>query len=184
MRGPSDFIFNGRDPFKKRPSKESPSLSEDSSGHAAIYKEALGQIEKKMELQIKKIFDRVYEVKRDLDYRMRNVKRHMEVTEARVEELSTQLNMLRVKQDAAEYNARARNQNTTVTSKEMFLCPLRNPETNEDVHCPATLGELESYRGSQLDALLQDLGEPIPTALKHKMEVIKWALGIRNANYT
>ncbi|EHK45262.1 uncharacterized protein TrAtP1_003515 [Trichoderma atroviride] len=183
MRGPSDFIFNGKEAFKKRPPKESPTLSEDSSGHPGTYKEALGQIEKKMELQINKIFDRISEVRRDLEYRMRNVKKHVEATEARVEELSIQLNMLRAKQDAAEYNARARNQNTTVTSKEMFLCPLRNPETNEDVYCPATLEELESYRGSQLDALLRDLGEPIPTALKHKMEVIKWALGIRNANY-
>ncbi|KAM0471741.1 hypothetical protein ACHAPX_009133 [Trichoderma viride] len=184
MRGPSDFFFSGKEPFKKNPPpEESSPPSEDSSGHPAIYREVLGQIEKKMELQVKKILDRIYEVKRDLEYRMRNVKKHMEATEARVEELSNQLNILRAKQDAAEYNARARNQNTTVTSKEMFLCPLRNPETNEDVSCPATLGELESYRGSQFDVLLRDLGEPIPTALKHKLEVVKWAMGIRNANY-
>jgi hypothetical protein len=40
-------------------------------------------------------------VKRDLEYRMRNVKKHMEATEARVEELSTQLNILRAKQNAS-----------------------------------------------------------------------------------
>lgn len=102
MRGPSDFFFSGKEPFKKHPPPKAPSSpSEDSSGHPAVYKEVLGQIEKKMEAQVKKIFDRIYEVKRDLEYRMRNVKKHTEATEARVEELSTQLNMLRVKQDAA-----------------------------------------------------------------------------------
>jgi hypothetical protein len=101
MRGPSDFFFSGKQPFKKQPPKESPPPSEDSSGHPAIYREVLGRIEKEMELQIKKIFDRIYEVKRDLEYRMRNVKKHMEATEARVEELSTQLNILRAKQNAS-----------------------------------------------------------------------------------
>lgn len=101
MRGPSDFLFNGKDPFKKHPPKESPPPSDDTLGHPAIYKEVLGQIEKKMELQIRKIFDRIYEMKRDLEYRMKNVKKHIEATEARVEELSTELNMLRVKQDTA-----------------------------------------------------------------------------------
>lgn len=101
MRGPSDFFFNGKKPFQKQEPKESPTPSEDGSGHPAVYREMLGQIEKKMELQIKKIFDRMYEVKRDLEHRMKNVKKHMEATEARIEELSTQLNMLRAKQNAS-----------------------------------------------------------------------------------
>lgn len=54
-----------------------------------------------MELQIKKIFDRIDELKRGADYRFRNIKHQLEVTEARVEELHVQLNMLSAKQSAA-----------------------------------------------------------------------------------
>lgn len=102
MRGPSDFFFSGKEPFKKHPPPKAPSSpSEDSSGHPAVYKDVLGELEKKMEVQVNKIFDRIQEVKRDLEHRIRSVRKHTEATDARVEELSNQLNMLRVKQDAA-----------------------------------------------------------------------------------
>lgn len=39
------------------------------------------------------------------------------------------------------------------------------------------------FLGSELDALLHALGEPVPTATNHKLEIIKWALGIRNGRY-
>ncbi|KAL7922661.1 hypothetical protein ACQKWADRAFT_292035 [Trichoderma austrokoningii] len=183
MRGPGDFFFSGKEPFKKHPPDGSPAPSKESPEHVAGYKEVLDQLEKDMEGQVKKIFDLMFELKKDLEYRIKNLRKHLEVTEARIEDLSNQLNSLSAKQSAAEYNSRARDQNSLVTSKEMLLCPLRNPETNNDVLCPATLGELESYSGSELDALLQSLGEPVPIALKHKMEIAKWAMGIRNSQY-
>lgn len=101
MRGPSDFFFSGKKPFQQLQPEEVSSNSGDSSEHPKIYKEVLGQIEKKMELQIKKIFDRIDELKRGADYRFRNIKHQLEVTEARVEELHVQLNMLSAKQSAA-----------------------------------------------------------------------------------
>ncbi|KAL6906811.1 hypothetical protein GGI43DRAFT_395860 [Trichoderma evansii] len=179
MRRPSEFL---KKPFQQQP-KETPMASKDSSGHPEVYREVLGQIERNMELQMKKIFDRIDELKRDANSRIGAIERYLEATEAKVEELSAQFNMQSAKQTAAEYNSRARDQNSLVTSKEMFLCPLRHPESNNDVRCPSTLAELETYRGSELDALLRDLGEPVPIALKHKLEIIKWALGLRNGKY-
>ncbi|KAH8130725.1 hypothetical protein ACSS6W_006602 [Trichoderma asperelloides] len=182
MRGLSNFFFSRKRSFQQQP-KQTPPASEQSSEHPKVYREVLGQIAKEMELQINKIFDYIDKVKRDLQYRLSNVRHHLEALETRIEELSVQLNMLSAKQSAAEYNARARDQNSLVTSREMYICPLRNPETNDDVRCPSTLGELEAYSGSELDALLHALGEPVPTATNHKLEIIKWALGIRNGRY-
>ncbi|KAM0255432.1 hypothetical protein ACHAQJ_005800 [Trichoderma viride] len=137
-----------------------------------------------MENQFKKLNGRIDALMKDIDTRFKNIARHFDATEARIEELSVELNMLSAMQSTSEYNARARDQNSLVTGKEMYLCPLRNGTTNDDVRCPRTIAELETYKVSELDALLEDLGEPIPKSPKHKIEIVKWAMGIRTGRYT
>lgn len=100
MRGLSNFFFSRKRSFQQQP-KQTPPASEQSSEHPKVYREVLGQIAKEMELQINKIFDYIDKVKRDLQYRLSNVRHHLEALETRIEELSVQLNMLSAKQSAA-----------------------------------------------------------------------------------
>ncbi|KAL7799171.1 hypothetical protein V8C37DRAFT_398993 [Trichoderma ceciliae] len=136
-----------------------------------------------MDNQLRKLGSRIDLLQSDMEARFNDIDLQFNGMEARIEEVNVQMNMLSILQNASEYNARARDQNSLVTSKEMYLCPLRNVNTNDDVRCPRTLAELDNYRGSELDTLLQDLGEPVPQSLKDKREIVKWAMGVRTGQY-
>jgi hypothetical protein len=75
--------------------------TEENLDYPEVYERLLGQIEQKMEFQFKKLNDRIDALKRDMDLRFRNIARHFEATEARIEELNVQLNMLSVMQSTS-----------------------------------------------------------------------------------
>lgn len=75
--------------------------SEDSSEHPAVDREMVGQIGENMERQIKKIFDRLDELNREMNYQFKLIERYLEGMEIRIEEINVQVNMLGAKQTAA-----------------------------------------------------------------------------------
>ncbi|KAH6604733.1 hypothetical protein Trco_006440 [Trichoderma cornu-damae] len=160
-----------------------PDSADEISTHAEPKGQEVSPVENEMETRLKKLNDRITDRLNELETRIHGIQQQMNVKESQMDDVNVQINMLNIVQIASEYNARARDQNSLVTSKEMHLCPLRNPSTNIDVHCPNTLAELEALQESELDVILEALGEPFPRSFRDKKEILKWAMGVRTGLY-